>query len=53
MWFKNDIFHKVAKLWNDLPFQIDNISELDVQDFRSILKWWKGVDFEGPSYHCV
>ena len=42
-----------AKLWNDLPFQIDDISELDVQDFRSILKSWKGVDFEDPSYHYV
>ena len=40
-----------AKLWNDLPFQIYDISELDVQDFRSILKSWKCVDFEEPPYY--
>ena len=42
-----------AKLWNDLPFQIDDITELDVHDFKDILKSWEGVDCEDPSYHYV
>ena len=42
-----------AKLWNDLPFQIDDITELDVHDFKDILKSWEGVDCEDSSYHYV
>ena len=42
-----------AKLWNDLPFQIDDITELDVHDFKDILKSWEGVDCEDPPYHYV
>ena len=42
-----------AKLWNNLPFQIDDITELDVHDFKDILKLWEGVNSEYPSYHYV
>jgi len=41
-----------AKLWNDLPFPLNDISEMGVHDFKNILSTWEGPDDDG-SFHYV
>ena len=42
-----------AKLWNDLPFYIEDITEMCAQDFKCMLKSWEGPEYKDPSYHFV
>ena len=43
-----------AKLWNDLPFYVCDIENVDVNQFRNILKLRQYPDVENPLYHyCV
>ena len=42
-----------AKLWNDLPFCIEDITEMGAQDFKCMLKSWEGPEYKDPSYHFV
>ena len=42
-----------AKLWNDLPFCIEDITEMCAQDFKCMLRSWEGPEYKDPSYHFV
>ena len=42
-----------AKVWNDLPFYIEDITEMCAQDFKCMLKSWEGPEYKDPSYHFV
>ena len=35
-----------AKLWNDLPNYMKNISDMDLDTFKANLKHWKGPNNE-------
>ena len=47
------ISYTAAQLWNDLPFYIEDITEMCAQHFICMLKSWKGPEYNDPSYHFV
>ena len=42
-----------ANLWNDLPFHIEDKTEMCAQDLERMLKSWEGPEHEDPFDHVV
>ena len=35
-----------SRLWNELPFDLKNVSDTDISVFKSRLKQWKGANID-------
>ena len=42
-----------AKLWNELPFDIESTADTTVNDFKRLLEQWEGPDLESTNFNFV